>query len=109
MNVTVIFDPGFRGQSDRAVWIVDTPANREWFSAQPDRDPNSALFSAAHYATVDDAVSNIISNAQEHHPAWDQITVVGVELTPAIVAALEDGGPISATPTGFMLGRLAGS
>ncbi|MGO9768708.1 MAG: hypothetical protein ACLPSW_03980 [Roseiarcus sp.] len=105
MEVTVIFDPAFRGRTGRAVWIVDTPANRRWFATQPDRDPNSALFSADLYATADEAATHMIWNAQEHHPAWDQITVIGVVLTPAITAAFQAEGAISSTPTGFLLKR----
>jgi hypothetical protein len=34
MIVHLIFDEAFEGALDGPVWIIDTPANRQWFNAQ---------------------------------------------------------------------------
>ncbi len=105
MQVTIIFDPAFEGKTERAVWIIDTAANRKWFAEQHDLDPNSALFSTDRYRTIDTAVAQMVWNAQEHHPAWNQIEVTGATLTPSISGDLKGDALICATPTGFMISR----
>jgi hypothetical protein len=106
MEVDVIFDPTFQGHTGKAVWIIETPANRTWFDAQRDLDPNSAIFSVARYSVVDSAVLHVIWSAQEHHPAWERIEVTGVSLTPSITAEFNDVSQISATSAGFRIERL---
>jgi len=105
MEVAIIFDPAFEGETGPGVWIIDTLGNREWFKGRRELDPNSAVFSARYDFTVDEDVIQVISNAQEHHPSWDRISVIGAPLSQAILAALQDEGQISKTPPGFVLVR----
>ena len=105
MDVAVILDPEFQGETGPAVWIIDTQGNRAWFENQHGLDPNSAIFSVERYATADEAVVQTIWNAQEHHPSWDSLRVIGAAPTPVILADLRAGGQVFPTSTGFLLVR----
>jgi hypothetical protein len=105
MQVSIIFDPAFDGETDEAVWIIDSPANRRWFERQHGPDVESALFSVGRYPDMDGAVVNMIWNAQEHHPAWWAITVIGVDLTATVARELREEGLLTETPDGFKLDR----
>ncbi len=105
MKVSVIFDPAFVGSADDAAWIMDTPANREWFERQPNLDAGSAIFMVDRYPSLEEAAINMIWNAQEHHPTWKTISVEGIALTPRITEALAHEGRIIGKPSGFALHR----
>ncbi len=78
MQVSIIFDLAFAGEADEAVWMIDSPANRGWFERQHGLEAGSALFSVGRYPDFDEAVVSMISNAQDHHPAWETISVMGL-------------------------------
>ena len=106
MKVAVILDPAFDGNAADAVWIVDTPANQQWFASHlPSIESNSSIFPMGHYPSVAAAAVYMIWNAQDHHPLWNEIEAVGVDLTPEIIADLQADGALAETRTGFSLTR----
>ncbi len=106
MKVAVIFDPAFDGDAADAVWIVDTPANQQWFASHlPEIESNSAIFPMGRYPSIASAAVQMIWNAQNHHPRWNEIEAVGVALTPEIIADLKPDGALAETRTGFTLTR----
>ena len=88
------------------MWIIDTPKNRQWFNAQPDRQPQSATFSIERYSTMEDAVMQMIWNAQEQSPDWDTIDVSGVTAPDRVTDALAAEGRVLVTATGFSVDSL---
>lgn len=103
MQVRVIFDPAYDGPAGDAVWIIDTPANQSWFARRQGLDEGSAVFSADRYDSLESAVVHMIWNAQQHHPKWKTIEVLGTGLSASIAATLRDEGRVAATPGGFRL------
>jgi hypothetical protein len=101
MKVLVTFEPEFTGEPLDAVWIIDSPPNREWFGSQVGGiDANSAVFNGE-----SDPV-NILWNVFEHHPAWSEIRVKGTELTPELVREVEPEAIVRDKDTdGFTLVR----
>jgi hypothetical protein len=100
MKVAIVFDRAFDGDSPGAIWLLDSPANRAWFARHCGSfHPNSALFDAA------SAAMNIIWSAQEHHPSWREVQVIGLPLTPEIAASCAKEGSLEPIPDGFRLLR----
>lgn len=99
MKVLVVFDPAYDGEAAGAVWIVDSPANRHWFSDhQKKLHPNSAIFSAK-------TAQAVVWDAQEHHPDWTELEAVGLTLDQEDLAAMREEGSLTLTPQGFRLVR----
>jgi len=101
VRVLVTFEPEFRGDPLDAVWIADSPQNREWFNQQVGRiDPNSAVFSQTSEPL------NILWDVFEHHPRWSEVIVRGAERTSELVEALQSEAIVrSHDAEGFMLAR----
>ena len=106
MKVAVIFDPAFDGDAADAVWIIETASNQRWFDAHvPELDRNSSIFSTDRYLTVESCAVHMIWNAQDHHPAWGEIEVIGVALSPELAEGLNAEGRLVTTQRGFTLER----
>lgn len=103
MNVLVIFEPAYAGGASDAVWIIESLDNRAWFEQHSARiDQNSAVFNP-----VSDPL-NILWNVFEHHPAWTEIEVRGVQMTRDIASGVAYEASInSETPDGFSLKRVS--
>lgn len=102
MKVLVVFEPSYTGGVSDAVWIIDTVDNRIWFEQHSARiDQNSAVFNPG-----SDPL-NILWNVFEHHPAWAEIEVIGVQMTRNIASSVaEEASVQSETPDGFSLKRV---
>ena len=88
MDVYAIFDCEFSGQSGGAVWIADSPVNRDWFERnEATLSPNSALFFVDRYESVQIALCHMIWGIDEHFPDWQRILVI--EVDPAIPVPTE--------------------
>lgn len=105
MEVAIIFDPAFSGEAKRAVWLIDTPANRDWLQRQTGLDAGSAVFATERYGTMEAAVTQMIWNAQDHHPDWSAIEVIGAGLTNQIRTDLAGEGDLTGGREGFRLLR----
>ena len=100
MKVSIIFDKAFDGKASQAVWLVDSAGNRLWLNrCSGTLDPNSALFRET------TPVMNIIWSAQEHHPSWMELDVIGLPLTADLTASLADEGVVEPVEGGFRLLR----
>ena len=76
MEIMVAFDRAYEGRPRDAVWIIDTPENRQWFEEHRwHLDPNSAVFDA------DAEPLTILRHVFDHHPNWSKIVVTGAGLT----------------------------
>jgi hypothetical protein len=103
MEVGVIFEPAFQGTAGSAVWIVDSPDNRKWFTTRSDLDGQSAVFFPEGGEVGPAAILRAIWNVQEHYPDWSQIGVRGVNLTAELVVALRGEGTTKEIEGGFAL------
>ncbi|MDO6591161.1 hypothetical protein DS901_16960 [Loktanella sp. D2R18] len=90
MDVSAIFKKDFRGELGEAVWLVDTPENRNRFEKSCDLDPNSALFSVNGFNTLQSGLAETVWSIHDHYPDLDKIIVIGVKLS-ALIAKELDG------------------
>jgi hypothetical protein len=105
MEISIIFDTAFQGDAAGAVWIVESPQNRQWFEQQAALDEWSAVFTPEGGAIGRAAILRSIWNVQERYPEWSRITVSGVALTDDLTADLVDEGAVIKTEQGFSLAR----
>lgn len=101
MRVLVVFEQAFRGDPLDAVWIIDTPQNRDWYDQRAGRmDGNSAVF------TPPNDPVDIFWDVFEHHPDWTEVVVTGAELTTDLAEALKPEAIVRAQGAGeFRLER----
>ena len=105
MKVSIIFDPAFQGIADGAVWIIETPENRQWFERQNGLDKSSAVFTPENGRVGPVAVMRSVWNVQEHYPEWSEINVSGVPLTTELAGDLVSEGIVTGNENGFALKR----
>ena len=80
MDVYAIFDSKFSGQPGGAVWIADSPVNRDWFERNKTTlSLNSALFLVDRYESAQIALCHMIWGIEEHFSDWQRILVIGVD------------------------------
>ena len=105
MDVTIIFEPNFDGETGPAVWIINTPPNRAWFGGRQGLDPGSAVFSNVEIPATEVDVVQTIWTAQEHHPDWQNIKVCGLALSSNLRDQLADEGVLTPSANGFVVSR----
>lgn len=105
MEIAIVFGSASQTNARGAVWIVDSPENRDWFAQQEGLDGGSALFTPEGGEIGQAAILRSIWNVQEHYPQWSRINVSGVSITPDLTAALQDEGAVGAIDQGFSLTR----
>lgn len=107
MEIHAIFDRQYSGHPGEAVWIIDSPANRRWFEeAKANLAPNSALFLAERYASVQMALCYMIPGIKEHFPEWQRISVSGIAPAIPVPGELLDEGRWEVRQDGFVLHRI---
>lgn len=93
MKIAAILDPEYAGEADGAVWIVNSPANEDWFHQhRATLDENSALFFADYSDCPKATVCEMIQGIKDHYPDWLSIFVLGVEATASLVDVLNEEG-----------------
>jgi hypothetical protein len=105
MDVSIIFEPNFHGETGPAVWIINTPSNRAWFEGRQGLDPGSAVFSNVEIPVADEDVVQTIWTAQQHHFDWQNINVYGHTLSSILRDHLADEGLLIPTQNGFVVSR----
>jgi hypothetical protein len=105
LEIAIVFGSASQTNARGAVWIVDSPENRDWFAQQEGLDGGSALFTPEGGEIGQAAILRSIWNVQEHYPQWSRINVSGVSITPDLTAALQDEGAVGAIDQGFSLTR----
>ena len=102
MRVSAIFDKDYEGALSGAVWLLDTPENRNRFEGSSDLDRNSALFSSTNFHRSPSALIELIWTIHDHFPELKSITVIGVKAGPLIARKLETDYAIEETIEGFV-------
>jgi hypothetical protein len=103
MNVFVIFDSSYTGPFSDAIWIIDSPDNRARFDSHATQiDQNSVVFDPANDPLT------VFWSIFEHHPAWTEIIVKGLPVSPDIVSGVADEASVQIeTEDGFRLKRIS--
>lgn len=102
MHVSIIFDEHFSGPLSAAVWMIDTPANRLRFNDCTTLSPNSALFNADRYETLQAALLYAIWHVEDHFPGLTRISVTGITPDPSTISALEEDYTLADHNGGFI-------
>lgn len=79
----VQFDRAHAGCPPDAIWLIDSPENRQWIHKHAQSiDINSAIFDE------DADPLTVVWNVIDHHPDWSTIVVRGASLTPEMERAV---------------------
>jgi hypothetical protein len=99
MRVLIVFHPAYDGEAADAVWLVDSPASRRWFSDHQEKLHHSSAIFLPKMARA------VVQDAQEHHPDWTEIEALGVTLDQEELATMREEGRLTPTSQGFRLAR----
>ena len=102
MHVSIIFNEHFSGPLSDAVWMIDTPANRLRFNDCTTLSPNSAMFNADRYETLQAALLYAIWHVEDHFPGLTRISVTGITPDPSTITALEEDYTLEGHNDGFI-------
>lgn len=116
-HVTLVVDPRF-GQKAKAqselgpLWIIESPENTPvieeiWANGKSLFADSPTYFEAAPGQSPEEAAALNIGAINEHHPNWQTLEVIGVELSDKLLGALTEYavGTVNETKTGFVFRR----
>ena len=106
MHVTLILHTKYEGRACGAVWIVESPQNWLWFTAQKDLDPNSAVFTVEWIGNEPQHLREIIWEIDVHYADWTSIGTLGATLTESLRDELADEGGVSLENGQILLKRI---